>query len=465
MAKAQTTTQTPELVAAYDVVFQARQAAEHHAWLKTRRAEAWTVFAEHGMPSAKNEAWRNTHLGSALTTAYAGTPEAATNPSAPDASTSPQDLAIHHLEGAAARLVFVDGVYAEVLSDPGKLPAGATVSALTDLAAGPTIGPLADAHLGHVAKADNAATSPYALNLALHQDAAVLHLAKGVRVDAPIHVLFIHTGAVSHGAVHDRLLAVADNGAQLTIVESHVGLADADALTTAVTELVAGENAKLYHLRTQDETMSTIHLGQVASHVGRSADLRTLSFTTGAKICRVDVRTHMAGEGAETNMDGIFLASGDQHVDHHTLIDHAVAHTTSHETYHGVLGGAAHGVFTGNVMVRKDAQRTDSSQSNRNLLISDKALVDTTPQLEIFADDVKCSHGSTIGRLNEDQLFYLRSRGFPERDARRLLTEAFAAAALDGVVDTNLRRMLEAKVIAWFGAQPTPAEAPKRQDA
>ncbi len=269
-----------------------------------------------------------------------------------------------------------------------------------------------------------------ALNEAYGEDGAVLFVPRGADLHQPVHLAFVSTGS-RPAASHPRVLVVAGEGSRATVIQDHVSIDGGVHFTNAVTELSVGANASLRHVLLQREEPGTFHVSNLGARVERSGRLSTHTLTLGGRLVRNDLAVLLADEGAECGLDGLFLGTDDQLVDNHTLVDHAMPHGTSRELYKGILGGRSRGVFRGRVVVRPDAQKTAATQSNPNLLLADGAEVDTKPQLEIHADDVKCSHGSTIGQLDPDALFYLRSRGIGHRQALDLLTRGFAAEILE----------------------------------
>ena len=335
-------------------------------------------------------------------------------------------------------LVFVDGRFAPALSAIGGLPGGAK------------IGSLADA-LKHTPEAVEAAfgsasdgETPQALNAALTTDGAWIRLGRGVVVEQPIHLVLIGATVADQ---HLRNLVVAEAGAQATIVEHYPAGAAGSTLTTAVTRVLAAQDSHVTHLKLQQEAPEAIHLATIEAEQARGAVFASHSLSFGARLARNDIRTRLAGEGAEALLNGLYHADGRRHVDHHTRIDHARPQGTSREFYRGLLDGSARGVFTGRILVAQDAQRTDAMQRCDNLLLSRLAEADARPELEIYADDVKCAHGATVGQLDEDALFYLRSRGVDAVHARQLLTYAFAAEVLERIAHAPLRALGRAALL------------------
>ena len=266
-----------------------------------------------------------------------------------------------------------------------------------------------------------------ALNTAFLDDGGYVHIPDGLVLEQPIQVLFVSSNETAASTVsHPRCLIVLGDRSQARVIETYVAATDASYLTNAVTEVFVGEGAVLDHYKVQQESEQAFHLGTMHVHATRSANFSSHSFSLGGRFVRNDALATLDGEGAEVTLNGLYLADGDRLVDNHTTIDHARPHCPSHEVYKGILGGRAKAVFNGKIIVRRDAQKTDAKQTNRALLLSDDATINTKPQLEIFADDVKCTHGAAIGQLDEDALFYLRARGLTYYEARDMLIHAFA---------------------------------------
>jgi Fe-S cluster assembly protein SufD len=397
-------------------------------WLATLRARAMDRFAVAGWPTNRLENWRHTSLAGLEQQQFA-----------PAAAAQPETLVARLRAGEAGHwLVFVDGAWAPSLSDLGALPGGARVEALSALLVGDPAA--VEALYG---SADDG-ESPSALNAALATDGAVVRLARGVVVEAPIHLVFV--GGVRRGESHVRNLVSAEAGARATVVEHYVGEADAASLTTAVTRVDAGPDARIVHLKLQQEPAQAVHLAAIDAIQARGAAFDSHALAFGARLARTDIRARFDGEGCEALLNGLYHVDGRRHVDHHTRIDHAQPRGTSREFYRGILDGAGRGVFTGRIVVAPGAQRTDAQQRTDSLLLSPQAQADARPELEIYADDVKCAHGATVGQIDEDSLFYLRSRGLDETHARNLLTWAFAAEALGRIGDESLRRRAQAAI-------------------
>jgi Fe-S cluster assembly protein SufD len=408
------------------------------AWLPRLRSAAIERFRALGFPTMKNEGWHFTNVAPIAEREFA--------PMASAGSIAPEALRDVALPGEI-RLVFVNGRLHEELSDARALPNGVRLLSLARAVA--EVPELVQAHLAQVATFQE--QTFVALNTAFMHDGVVLHLSAGTVLERPVHILHIVDARGAGGVAYPRTLAVLGANADATLVESYASLADAEYFTNAVTEIVLGDGARLRHYRLERESERGFHVGMAAVRQGRDSTYRSLSFAVGGALARVNIQTALAGTGASAFLDGLYLLDGTQHVDHQTRIEHIAPHCTSHEVYKGILTGRSHGVFNGQVYVYPEAQKTDGKQENNNLLLSDHARIDTKPQLEIFADDVKCTHGATIGRLDDVALFYLKSRGIPAPRARTLLTYAFAASVLETVALVALRERLERDVLLRFG--------------
>jgi len=410
-------------------------AASEPAWLRERRTAAFARFVETGFPTPRDEAWRHTPVAPLTRTRF--------EPADPDAR--PVDDVLRLLPrdgGSAARLVLVNGVVSRERSQGGP-PAGVELLGLRDaLALRPAS---VEPWLGRLAAGSTGVFSQ--LNTALAADAAVVLVAPGSVLEEAIRIE--HVGAGAPGTVaHTRTLVVAGRGSECRIVESYVSPAEGTSLTNAVTEVVLEDGARVERVKLQQEGREALHVATLAVRLGRDARFFDHSLVLGAALSRDDIDLRFEGEGGECALNGLFVVDGRRVADTHSRIDHARPHCTSRELYKGILDEQARGVFNGLVIVRPGAQKTDALQMNRNLLLSREALVHSTPQLEILADDVKCKHGSTTGQLDPTALFYLRSRGIAEAAARSLLTWAFASDLLRHVPDAASRRAVEERLQA-----------------
>jgi Fe-S cluster assembly protein SufD len=362
----------------------------------------------------------------------------------PSLSLDPAQLESFLWADAPHRLVFVNGRFSEPLSRTAGLPAGVRFGSLAEGLRSSAAA--VQRHFG--AQADIDARPFAALNSAFVADGGYVAIGDGVILETPLQLMFVSVApAAQPGTMsHPRTLIVLGTRSQSQIVETYVGLSGQTYLTNAVTEVVLGDDAKLDHYKVQEESVDAFHVASMHVQTGRASAFSSHSFALGGKLVRNDVVATLAGEGSECTLNGLYLADGDRLVDNHTTIDHAQAHCPSHEIYKGILGGTARAVFNGKIIVREDAQKTDAKQTNRALLLSDGATINTKPQLEIFADDVKCTHGAAIGQLDEDALFYLRTRGFTFQEARDMLIHAFAGDILDRVKIEPLRAALESEL-------------------
>jgi Fe-S cluster assembly protein SufD len=397
------------------------------AWLEQRRASALASFRDQGLPTTKLEAWRYTNLAALGKTSF--------EHAAPAAEVSREAIErVCFPVFACSLYVFLDGRYREELSAPRALSGNTRVQ---------TDPELARSHLG--ALVDPKQHPLAALNTALFEDVAVLRVPRDTRIEQPVHVVFASSGGTAPHVRHPRLLVVAEEGSQVQVVQDHVCLDETGAdggFSNSVCEVVVEANAQVDLVVVQRET-DGFHVSNLGLRLERDARLTSNVITLGGRLVRNDLAATLAGEGCDATLNGLFVGSGERVVDNHTLVDHAVPHGTSRQLYRGILGGASRGVFRGRVVVRPDAQKTNAQQSNPNLLLCDAAEVDTRPQLEIHADDVKCSHGSTVGQLDDDALFYLRARGISEQEARGLLTRGFAHQVLDALPVAALREGLD----------------------
>ena len=411
------------------------QGAETSVSRRLLRAKAWEHFERQGFPNLRQEEWRFTNVTPVGKTLFR-------RPAAVDRAKLAAGVDAFRLAGTV-ELVFVDGRFDTGLSAT-ELPAGLTVTH----GASPADASRADALLGSVAGID---TRPFAaVATALFEELAFVEVAPGAVVDAPLHLLFYSTAQEVPGASFPRTLIHAGEHSQATIVESFAGDADAIYLTCPVTEIVAEPAAIVDHYKFQRDSREAFHLSGLALATARGSSVSTHSFSLGGGIVRHDIQARLAGEGSEATLNGLYLVDGRQVCDTHMRVDHVAAHCDSHELYKGILDGRSRAVFNGRIFVHKGAQKTDAKQTNRNLLLSDDALVNTNPQLEIFADDVKCTHGSTVGQLDDDAIFYLRSRGIGAEAAKSLLTYAFASDLVERAKVPALARELREFLFHWI---------------
>jgi Fe-S cluster assembly protein SufD len=401
--------------------------------LGAQRRAAAARFAELGFPTPRLEDWRFTNTAPLAATGFV------TAPAAAGVNGTGTTACLERGVVPVNRLVFVNGHLARSLSNLAGVPEGVRVASVADvLAEHPA---LVEANVGRHATWD--AQAFVALNTAFLHDGAVVHVPDGCVVREPIGLVFVSRPNGRPTVSHPRILIVAGRDAQATVVESYVGEGGGAYFTNAVTELVAGSGARVEHCKVQWEGAGAFHIATLAASAGRDSQVTCHSVSIGGALVRNDVRALLDGEGAECVLNGLYVVGGAQHVDNHTVIDHARPHCTSRETYKGVLDGTAHGVFGGRIIVRPAAQRTVARQANNNLLLSEQSVVNTKPQLEINADDVKCYHGATVGMLDEDALFYLRARGLDRATARALLVRGFLGEIVAAIGVPSLRDALD----------------------
>jgi Fe-S cluster assembly protein SufD len=410
------------------------------SWLAPLRRQAIERFAETGFPTTRDEDWRYTSLAALAAGDFRPAPGAS---GVPASALEPTAVA-----GGEAwpRLVFVDGHYAERLSRPVPLPGGGRVEHLASaMSADPE---LLEAHLGRHAGWDR---NPFAaLNLAFARDGAVVAVPEEWRGDGPIELVYL---AVTPGAaVQPRTLVVAGPHSRVAVIERYVGLTDGACFTNAVTEVVAGPGAAVEHYAVQEQKTGAFHLATLQATLERDAGVTTCGTTLGGRLARTTLALRFAGAGGRGTVNGLYVVGGRQHVDHHVTVDHAVPRCSSQQLFKGVLDGTARAVFHGRVIVRPDAQKTDATQTNKHLLLSEGVEVASKPQLEIFADDVRCTHGAAEGQLAPEALFYLKSRGLGEEAARALLTYGFAREVLERVAVEPLRAYLDRRLRARLKA-------------
>lgn len=389
------------------------------------RENALADFVRRGFPSVRLEDWRYTNLRD-----IAGAGFSAAGVAAPVDSEIAARIAA--AIGTTAALAYVDG--RPIDTGARTLPPG--VQLLPLAAAGDALGGT-DAI---------SRSSLVALNTAFCRSGAVLRVADGVVFDQPLHLVYATSLAGEARVDHVRTVISVGRRSRVTVVEHYLGRGDVGGWTNAATDITLAEAANLDHYLIQRQAPRAYHTADLAVLQAADSAFHSVSISLGARLCRNDIRSRLGGAGARCSLDGLYLASGDQHVDHHTAIEHAAPHCTSEELYKGILGGRAMGVFNGAVVVRNEGQRTDARQLNKNLLLSDAATINTKPQLEIFADDVKCSHGATTGRLDDEAVFFLRARGIDQTAARTLLTYAFANEIVERLAEPSLREQLEVAV-------------------
>ena len=415
------------------------------SWLLPLRKAGMARFAELGFPTVHDEDWRFTNVAPLARLPFRPMSDTTTDAAARAAL---EKCIFVNLPGS--RLVFVNGHFHATLSVTGKLPAGVKVASLA--AALTTDSAFIEKQLGRFALSDG--NSFAALNQAFFLDGGFVHIPANQTVADPIQLIFISMAKHNGDTIQPRNLIIAGAGSKATVIESYLAAEDVAYFTNAVTEIVAGDNAVLEHVKLQDEAPDAFHLATIAGNLGRASNVNIHSFALGAKLSRNNIRAKLAGEGLECILNGLYLTRGEQLADHHMIVEHAQPHCASHEYFNGILDDKSKGVFHGRIYVHPVAQKTDAKQTNKNLLLSDDATADTKPQLEIYADDVKCTHGATVGQLNDESIFYLRSRGLGKDTARRMLIHAFAGEIIARVKHAAVREELD-KVI-WDRLEANP---------
>ena len=400
------------------------------------RSAAFARFSDVGLPTTRLEAWRFTNVSPIGQRQFALPAPGDVEPEAVAA------FGLHGVDGPQA--VAVNGRFAPTLSRVDAMPDGVAVRSLAAVLRDGD-GALASP-LGQLATFDDPARAFTALNTGLFHDGVVVRVPDNTVVEAPIHLLFAATGRDGLMS-HPRVLIVVGENSQLRLVESYAGLADGGYLTNAVTEIVLGDNAVVDHYKLLRESVEAYHIASMHVRLGRSANFSSHAITLGGAIVRNDVVGALDGEGAECTLNGLYLVNDTRLVDNHTTIHHLKPHCNSHELYKGILDDRARAVFNGKIIVAIDAQKTDAKQTNKALLLSEDAQINTKPELEIFADDVRCTHGATIGQLDADALFYLRSRGLDAEQARDVLIHAFASDLLNRIAIEPIRNELDAVLL------------------
>ena len=433
-----TTAAAPELYsAAFDTV---THEAPVPARVQALRQAGLEKFSALGFPTTKNEDWHYTSVSQI-------TEEEFTLLTARTDDAQPAQLdPFYFREQQWPTAVFVNGRFSPALSSLKNLPKGVRFEALADAWKNSK----ATDEIGHVATTDNYAFT--ALNTALMYDGALIEIAKDAEVTGAIHLLYVTDATAAKGQMHPRTMIIAGRHSKATVIESYVSLSDARYFTNAVTEVSVAEGANLSHYKIQREGLRAFHVGTIEVRQAKDSHYQSFSLATGGELSRTNVYTTLDGENCGATLNGLYMVGGEQHCDHQTQIIHAQPNCFSRELYKGVLDGRSHGVFNGKVYVHPIAQKTDGKQTNKTLLLSDTAKADTKPQLEIFADDVKCTHGATIGQIDKQALFYMKSRGIDNATATKLLTYAFAADVLETIELEPLKHELEKLTLERFTA-------------
>ncbi len=442
---------TPELITAagsYEEAFrqatQGRSAGEP-AWLQSLRQNSFEQFAQAGFPSVKQEDWKYTNVSSIAKANFAPVLKSNGTGLSKGEDRGALEPFIYE-EARESRLVFVNGMFRAELSSRSALPDSVVAMDLRDALQHAEYEDPVREYLEHPVQANGFA----ALNTALFTSGLFLKIPRGVRIEAPIHLLFVGEVVAEKAApaAFPRVMIIVEEQSTATIIESYVSPSDDEVyLTNAIVDVSLADGARLEHYKIQRESMGAFHVATTRAELGPNSAYHATTINFGAALCRHDIRVQMDDEGAECSVDGLYMVDQAQHTDTHSVIDHRQPRCTSRQLYKGILDGKARAVFNGKVFVRHGAEQTNALQKNKNLLLSNEARVDTKPQLEIFADDVKCAHGAAIGQLEEDELFYLESRGINPALARNILTYGFAEEVIEKIKIDSIRRELDEAVL------------------
>jgi Fe-S cluster assembly protein SufD len=412
--------------------FEQSMNGEKSTTVHTVRRDAIRRFAQNGFPTTRQEEWRFTNISPITKIEFQLILQYELR------GISRDDIQKYLLDGAIY-VVFVNGMFSSELSDIGTLPQGVMVGSVTEtLKKHPE---KVQPYIGRLVKGEESAFT--ALNTAFMWDGGFILVPKDIVMDRPIQLLFIATDHEQTYIAQPRNLIVAGVNSQYKVVETYAGLAQNTYFTNTVTEIVLGENSRLEHDKLQIENMNAFHIGTTQIQMNAASHYTSNVISLGGSLVRNNITAVFDAEGSECTLNGLTLSTGTQIIDNHTAIDHAKPHCNSHELYKAILDGGSKGVFNGKIFVRKDAQKTDAKQTNKTLLLSDDATINAKPQLEIFADDVKCTHGATIGQLDDEQVFYLRTRGIDLAAARDILTFAFAGDVINRITVEPLRQQVE----------------------
>ncbi|HXI14401.1 MAG TPA: Fe-S cluster assembly protein SufD [Thermoanaerobaculia bacterium] len=406
-------------------------------WLDAIREAAFDRFTAHGFPTPAKETWKYTNLS--------GLSKLVLDRVREKSVVAVEQVRLRESvlggEKTSVELVFVDGHLERELSSRGELPGLTTIMPLSEALEAETNG-LKESLMEQI-------SDPLVdLNTSLFEDGAYIHIPAGIVISSPIHLVFLSSG---QGMSNPRVVIRADGGSQVSVVETFAGPRDSSYFTNAVTTILAGNGSVIDHYRLQREGNEAFHISNLRIRQSRSSTVTSHVVSLGARLSRQQIEAALQGEGASVTLNGLFILNGRQHADHNTIIDHQSPHSESSEFYKGILDGQSRGIFDGKIIVRKDAQKTSSRQVNRNLLLSPTAIVDSKPQLEIHADDVKCNHGSTIGQIDEDALFYMQARGIGSAEARNLLMYAFASEVVERMKIEPVRDQLQTDLLQRLG--------------
>jgi len=417
-------------------------------WLRSVREEGIAKFSELGFPTPRDEDWRFTNVAPIARAEFELARNGHVTPSA-------GDIRKFMFEGkASGTLVFINGRYAPGLSKIETLPQGVIVTNLAE-----AVNRHEDLVKEHLAKyADIKEEAFTALNNAFFEDGGFIYIPKGTVLEDPVHLLYISaSGDGKPGVTNPRNLIITEDNSEADVIEQYVSLEESVYLSNVVTELVVGENSTLGHYLIECESKKSFNVSTLRAEQGKNSNIRSHSVLLGGALVRNNIHPVLAGEGCDSLINGLFMSSGRQHMDNYMKVEHVSPHSDSRQFYNGILDGRSRGVFHGRIVVHEDAQKTDAKQTNRNLLLSDHAQIDTKPQLEIYADDVKCTHGATIGQIDEDAVFYLRSRGISKEASREIILNAFTNETLESMNLESVKKYCAALVADWFSQRKSKA--------
>ncbi|MFN2510085.1 MAG: Fe-S cluster assembly protein SufD [Pyrinomonadaceae bacterium] len=427
---------------------QQRATASEPAWFARLRESAMDRFEQLGFPSVKEEEWKYTNVAPISKLNF----KPALPPIDADALVTSAEVAgSGYIETQGSQLIFRNGVLRNDLSSLTSLPPGVVAIDLAEAIADAKYGELIREHLAR--SADYNANGFTALNTAFVSSGAFILVRKGTELEFPIHLNFVADPSDPDSASFPRVLIIAEENTRATVIESYASTSDAVYFTNAVVEIVLKDGARLEHYKVQRESVDAYHVATTSAELGPNSSYNSTSINFGAQLSRHDIHVKMANERAECWVDGLYVVSSDQHTDTHSVIDHQQPHCTSHQLYKGILDGKSRAVFNGKIFVRHGAQKTDAMQTNKNLLLSNEARVDTKPQLEILADDVKCAHGAAVGQIEEEELFYLETRGIHPALAKNLLTYGFAEEVIGKIKVDSIRAQLDEAVLNRINAR------------
>ncbi len=418
------------------------------SWINRLRETAFDSFEQLGLPTTRDEEWKYTNSAPIAKTKFAPAPPEGKEQNSTNVKIDADTLKdFIYPEAQGSQLVFVNGILSAGLSSIIDLPQGVIAMSLAEALRDETHANILRERLAR--KADYNENGFVALNTAFLESGAFVFVPKGVRVDVPLHLMFLSDPREKDAppVSFPRVLIVAEKESAVTVIESYASTQDGVSLTNAVVEIFVEDSARVDHYKVQRESAESFHIATTAATLGRDSNLSSTTITLGAQLSRHGINVTLDAEGSECAVDGLYLVTTGQHTDTHSVIDHRQPHCTSHQLYKGILDGKSRAVFNGKIFVREGAQQTNAFQTNRNLLLSGEARVDTKPQLEIFADDVKCSHGATVGQLEEEELFYLLSRGLHVDLARNLLTYGFAEEVINKIKIESIRAQLDEAVL------------------